>query len=116
MPEFDLKFIAGFFLKAFCACVFMYPLMILLFNTTTLAVRFDEWPAQLLLLFSAGIFLAILCVPWSNRPSYPTGNHISFWIAALAISFPFALLKIVMGDNHIDPLLGFLREIISEKY
>ena len=118
MPEINLKFIAGFFLKAFCACIFMYPLMMLLFNTTTLAVRFDEWPAQLLLLFSMGIFLAILCVPWSDRPSYPSAKHISFWIAALAISFPFALLKIVMGDNHIDPLLGFFtgdnfREVLT---
>ena len=62
MSEIDLKFIAGFFAKALCACVFMYPLMMLLFNTTTLSVRFDEWPAQVLLLFSSAIFLAILAL------------------------------------------------------
>ena len=118
MSEIDLKFIAGFFAKALCACVFMYPLMMLLFNTTTLAVRFDEWPAQVLLLFSAAIFLAILALPWLSTPQYPSITQISFWIAALVVSCPFALLKIVMGDNHIEPLLGFLagdnfREVLT---
>lgn len=108
MLQFDGKFIAGFFLKAGLGAVFIYPCMVLLFNTTPMAVRFDQWPTRALLLFAIAIFAAILALPRRFGPWAPARTIVSAWVLVFAVSLPFALLKLIMGDNQVEPILIFL--------
>lgn len=109
MPEFDTRFIAGFLFRFVCAALFIYPCMVLLFNTTPLPIRFDEWPAQALLVFSFALFAAIVTRRPRTTPWRPPRHIVVAWFAVFLLTLPFALLKLVMGDNQIASILIFLR-------
>ena len=86
----------------------MYPCMVLLFNTTPIAIRFDEWPAGALLLFSFALFLAIVSRRARTIPWRPGRSVVLAWGAVFLVVVPFALLKLVMGDNQVESILIFL--------
>lgn len=108
MVDFDTKFVSGFFIKSGCALVFIYPCMVLLFNTTPLAIDFEALPSRTLALFSGLIFFAIIGLDPRKVGGAPSRRLITFWIVVFALCLPFALLKMVMGDNQIEPILIFL--------
>lgn len=108
MVDFDGQFVRGFFIKLGCALVFIYPCMVLLFNTTPLAIDFDTLPSRLLVVFSGLLFCAIVGLAPRQVSGSPARRLITFWIVVFALSLPFALLKMVMGDNQIEPILIFL--------
>lgn len=109
MPDFDARFIAGFLFRFACACLFIYPCMVLLFNTTPMAIRFDEWPTRLLLAFSFALFAAIVTRRPRAAPWRPGRRIAVIWAVVFLVVLPFALLKLVMGDNQIGSILIFLR-------
>lgn len=108
MPDFDVRFIAGFLFRFVCAALFIYPCMVLLFNTTPMAIHFDEWPTRVLLAFSIALFAAIVTRQPRARPWRPGRRIIVIWLAVFLVVLPFALLKLVMGDNQIGAILIFL--------
>ncbi|MGR9090924.1 MAG: sulfatase-like hydrolase/transferase [Gammaproteobacteria bacterium] len=108
MVDFDARFVGEFFIKFGCALVFTYPCMVLLFNTTPLAIDFEGLPSRTLVLFSGLIFFAIIGLGPRKVAGLPSRRLSTFWIAVFALCLPFALLKMVMGDNQIEPILIFL--------
>ncbi len=106
--DFDGKFVSGFFIKFGCALIFIYPCMVLLFNTTPIAIDFETLPSRLLALFSGLLFFAIVALGPRQAGARPSRRLISFWIVVFALCVPFALVKLVMGDNQIEPILIFL--------
>jgi len=109
VPDFDARFIAGFLFRFVCAALFIYPCMVLLFNTTPMAIRFDEWPTRVLLAFSCALFAAIVTRRPRAAPWFPARRIVASWIVVFVAVLPFALLKLVMGDNQIGSILIFLR-------
>lgn len=108
MPDFDARFVAGFFFRLICAILFLYPCMVLLFNTTPMAIHFGEWPAVALLLFSFALLIAIVSRRSRTTAWRPARRVVLAWVAVFAIALPFALLKLVMGDNQVESILIFL--------
>jgi phosphoglycerol transferase len=90
-------------IRAFLSLMFGWLLGFFFVKTGSFGSEF-VWPFVLILTF----FLLRLKPKSEDDPK--NKKHLFFWFIVILISFPFALLKLTLGANDIEPIILFFRD------
>jgi phosphoglycerol transferase len=83
--------------------VFFWLLGFFLVNTGSLPANF-VLPSAIIL---TGLMALLKYKTEGEAKNY---KHLIFWIIAILISFPFAMLSLTLGENDIEPIILFFRD------
>lgn len=99
----NFKWILAWTLRGLAQLIFSFLLVFFFIKTGSLGSSY-------ILVYMAIILITLMLLNW--RPADEGSNRtiMIFWLIVLLISFPFAMLRLTLGTNDIEPIILFFRD------